>query len=221
MDHRVYFTPCYRPKVSPLTEENVSRIGDAEPPLALLTRYCNETRPPLYTRRRQKRRSSSKDLVMESPRSLSFPYHNDSMFLPTVEQVQYYPAGSPSASIVSFSSYASSRPPTPTSIASRLAPTLIGPNDQRSMSSQNQAPPPPPPPPPTSESSNLAKRLNSLRKRVFHKDDEEEKRNHWLRRLWTTLQKKKKKKTVPTCQMDVVWYNQYPEPASNLMVASM
>jgi hypothetical protein len=88
--------------LTPLTEENLGKIDHHSmyDPLSVYPSSVNEapgldpriqTPPQLYqdSLKRPKRRST--DTVVESPRLLPFPYHNDGQFLPTVERShQYY-----------------------------------------------------------------------------------------------------------------------------------
>lgn len=91
-------------KVYPLTLENVSRVQTADPSNMPLARYCSEMEERAATPESSNRRPSSttstrktlrrtlqEDTVLESPRLLPFPYHNDSYFLPTAEHD--YPGG--------------------------------------------------------------------------------------------------------------------------------
>ncbi|GAN06790.1 hypothetical protein MAM1_0136d06280 [Mucor ambiguus] len=88
----------HQPPVLPLTEENLLNLSSNSN--EMLERYCQEmtlqrvrcqsTPPQLMARQQQK----SNDIVVASPRILPFPYHNDSMFLPTAEQIQYQIASS-------------------------------------------------------------------------------------------------------------------------------
>lgn len=82
-------------KIYPLTLENVSKVELADPSSMPLARYCNEMETPeaVYapftaSTRKMLRRPQE---VLESPRVLPFPYHNDSYFLPTAEHD--YPGG--------------------------------------------------------------------------------------------------------------------------------
>lgn len=73
----------------PLTKENLNLINQNESEQAsiLLARYYNELPLPSPPSRRERRYSSnSTDTVMASPRLQPFPYHNDSLFLPTAER---------------------------------------------------------------------------------------------------------------------------------------
>ncbi|SAM01143.1 hypothetical protein [Absidia glauca] len=107
--------------------------SDANVPPTLLERYCQEilTTSPMDTPKRRKQRSSSSaqpksrpssqrrqsssiksststtrdNTVMESPRLLPFPYHNDSLFLPTVEQHRRMERARSVASIKSSTSF--------------------------------------------------------------------------------------------------------------------
>ncbi|GAN10060.1 hypothetical protein MAM1_0317c09595 [Mucor ambiguus] len=104
-------------KIYPLTLENLSKVELAEPSSMPLARYCNEIRSASSQvsaypesnissqRRSPQRRVQQQDRVIESPRLLPFPYHNDSHFLPTAEHD--YPGGcsttDASSSLVSLS----------------------------------------------------------------------------------------------------------------------
>lgn len=107
--------------------------SDAHVPPTLLERYCQDilTASPRETPKRQKQRSTSStrsksrpssqrrqsssiksststardNTVMESPRLLPFPYHNDSLFLPTVEQHRRMERAKSVASIKSSTSF--------------------------------------------------------------------------------------------------------------------
>jgi hypothetical protein len=97
-------TPPPPQQITPLTLENVSKVELADPSSMPLARYCSEMEAapfhPAYsestisvTRKSQHRRAQQQqeDTVLESPRILPFPYHNDSYFLPTAEHD--YPGG--------------------------------------------------------------------------------------------------------------------------------
>lgn len=97
---------------SPLTLENVSKVQLADPSSMPLARYCNnlDNPEPTYTpstasTKKTIRKFHQEDYVLESPRLLPFPYHNDSYFLPTAEHD--YPGGcsttDASSSIVTLS----------------------------------------------------------------------------------------------------------------------
>ncbi|CAO3652073.1 unnamed protein product [Mucor fragilis] len=104
-------------KIYPLTLENLSKVELAEPSSMPLARYCSEIRSgsshiSAYPesnissqRKSPQRRLQQPDKVIESPRLLPFPYHNDSYFLPTAEHD--YPGGcsatDASSSLVSLS----------------------------------------------------------------------------------------------------------------------
>lgn len=82
-------------KLYPLTMENVSKVELADPSSMPLARYCSEMESPEavyapFTPSTRKMLRRPKE-VMESPRVLPFPYHNDSHFLPTAEHD--YPGG--------------------------------------------------------------------------------------------------------------------------------
>ncbi|RCI05012.1 hypothetical protein CU098_013081 [Rhizopus stolonifer] len=80
-------------KAAPLTAENLSKILTIDSTHTPLARYCNElaansavfTESNTSTSARRKARQRIQDEVIESPRLLPFPYHNDSRFLPTAE----------------------------------------------------------------------------------------------------------------------------------------
>lgn len=86
--HKLY--PSYS---SPLTLENLSKVQFIEPSNTPLARYCQELEKPsyytesIYSKTSSKKRliKEEKDHVLESPRLIPFPYHNDSFFLPTAE----------------------------------------------------------------------------------------------------------------------------------------
>ncbi|KAI9261347.1 hypothetical protein EDC94DRAFT_609944 [Helicostylum pulchrum] len=102
-------------RIYPLTLENVSKVELADPSSMPLARFCNELKAPepIYntntgsTTTRKMVRKFQQDKVIESPRLLPFPYHNDSYFLPTAEHD--YPGGfsvtDASSSMVSLSVY--------------------------------------------------------------------------------------------------------------------
>ncbi|ORZ18992.1 hypothetical protein BCR42DRAFT_411999 [Absidia repens] len=84
--------------------------------------------------------------VMESPRLLPFPYHNDSLFLPTVEQHRRMERAKSVASIRSSSSFGNHQhPTTPTPNSSNIA--------QSARSSAAFSPSLPPPPSPKRQRS--------------------------------------------------------------------
>ncbi|KAI8063115.1 hypothetical protein BDF21DRAFT_402838 [Thamnidium elegans] len=93
--------------------ENVSKVELADPSNMPLARFCSEleTPEPIYNistgSTRKMVRKFQQDKVIESPRLLPFPYHNDSYFLPTAEHD--YPGGfsvtDGSSSMVSLSVY--------------------------------------------------------------------------------------------------------------------
>ncbi|KAL0074846.1 hypothetical protein J3Q64DRAFT_1199559 [Phycomyces blakesleeanus] len=123
--------PSSRPL--PLTKENLMLVTDeTEQPANVLIRYYNgmatvststsstSTSSTSFSSsslsksekfstshipvRRRERRPSSMDAVMQSPRLLPFPYHNDSLFLPTAEQ-SHRPSttNSPNSSLLDIS----------------------------------------------------------------------------------------------------------------------
>ncbi|KAI9494836.1 hypothetical protein BDB00DRAFT_817259 [Zychaea mexicana] len=116
MDAHYYHS--HRPSL-PLTKENLSRYvhqqEETEPSFTLMSRYYNDLPPPspVLSARRERRNSSnttSSDFVVATPRLSPFPYHNDSLFLPTAEQqhnstISSRRSNSPTPSIDTFSSY--------------------------------------------------------------------------------------------------------------------
>lgn len=81
--------PSYtRPSSLPLTKENLQHLEHSNNN-EILERYCRNIE---YARDIIRSQSSppKNDLVVASPRLLPFPYHNDSLFLPTAEQIQYH-----------------------------------------------------------------------------------------------------------------------------------
>ncbi|KAI7855351.1 hypothetical protein BDC45DRAFT_505995 [Circinella umbellata] len=105
----------------PLTKENLSlyvnQQEETEPSFTLMSRYYNDLPPPspVLSARRERRNSSnttsSSDFVVATPRLSPFPYHNDSLFLPTAEQQHsnnstlMKRSKSPTPSIDTFTSY--------------------------------------------------------------------------------------------------------------------
>lgn len=82
----------------PLTRENLlnfqNSMSQQKDSVAneILQRYCHElllSKQPSSYRERCHSTPPQRDEVVASPRALPFPYHNDSMFLPTAEQIQY------------------------------------------------------------------------------------------------------------------------------------
>jgi hypothetical protein len=68
----------------PLTLENLSKVRLVDPSSTPLARYCHELeKASYYSESRKRRKAQEKDHVIESPRLLPFPYHNDSLFLRT------------------------------------------------------------------------------------------------------------------------------------------
>ncbi|KAI7866782.1 hypothetical protein BDF14DRAFT_1809959 [Spinellus fusiger] len=104
----------------PLTKENLMRMHQQSPsPVSRLVHYYDSLTHAVSERtsnshvqpRSYKHRPSSVDTVVESPRILTFPYHNDSFFLPTAEKVhcpRYTATHSPALSLVDVHSYSSS-----------------------------------------------------------------------------------------------------------------
>ncbi|KAI8332639.1 hypothetical protein BC941DRAFT_516775 [Chlamydoabsidia padenii] len=81
--------------LTPLTEENLDKMNlvkeTTHDPLLIYSsmNYPRiQTPPHPSSLKRPKRRST--DTVVESPRLLPFPYHNDGQFLPTVERNQHH-----------------------------------------------------------------------------------------------------------------------------------
>jgi hypothetical protein len=102
-----YYTPR---QTYPLTFENVSKVTLAEPSCMPLARFCKEIESSTNITSTTSSPSPSPrltDSVMESPRLLPFPYHNDAYFLPTAEHD--YPGYSTTDSSSMSSSRAGSR----------------------------------------------------------------------------------------------------------------
>ncbi|KAI8978940.1 hypothetical protein BDB01DRAFT_798663 [Pilobolus umbonatus] len=96
----------------PLTKENLKSLDRIEPN-EIFKRYWQETpcaSSPSQSslHRRCQSTQPNPDVVVVSPRLLPFPYHNDSMFLPTAEQLQYRVANSSSAPPASNASHTGS-----------------------------------------------------------------------------------------------------------------
>ncbi|KAG2229837.1 hypothetical protein INT48_001085 [Thamnidium elegans] len=112
----------------------------------ILRRYCHEInlsrQQPSYRERCQST-PPQRDIVVASPRILPFPYHNDSMFLPTAEQIQYQnthtsvvsssTSRADSSSILPESEYLTSRPQLATNISNRSLSSLQQPSERRSL----------------------------------------------------------------------------------------
>ncbi|CAO3661270.1 unnamed protein product [Rhizopus stolonifer] len=76
-------------KICSLTMENVSKLDMVKSCETPLARYCSEIDSPIASNSSAsslKKRPQRQDRVLESPRIVPFPYHNDSSFLPTAEQ---------------------------------------------------------------------------------------------------------------------------------------
>lgn len=117
-----------QPPVLPLTEKNLLSLSSNNN--EMLERYCQEltknrkrcqSTPPQLIQQQQQQQKSN-DFVVASPRLLPFPYHNDSMFLPTAEQIQYQMSScydNVSSSNTSRADSSSSIPPSSPSLISR------------------------------------------------------------------------------------------------------
>lgn len=82
----------------PLTHENLSKIRLVDPSETPLARYCST----VHGSQTSLKKKRHQDCVLESPRIVAFPYHNDSFFLPTAEH-DYPGSGLDTASIASLS----------------------------------------------------------------------------------------------------------------------
>ncbi|KAI9485615.1 MAG: hypothetical protein EXX96DRAFT_545802 [Benjaminiella poitrasii] len=96
------------PSLDRLTFENVSKLDLADPSVMPLARYWNDDCHVVpHKPRRCQKRAIHMDKVIESPRLLPFPYHNDSCFLPTAEHdypgSSSHPPSFSSSSLVSLS----------------------------------------------------------------------------------------------------------------------
>ncbi|KAF7731455.1 hypothetical protein EC973_000263 [Apophysomyces ossiformis] len=225
-------------KVLPLTKENLALMTQSEPSAARMARYCNDlasisssiSLPPPRHARERCQSSTSIDRVMASPRLLPFPYHNDSMFLPTAETIYHpYPSRHPhsNASVhraplysPSISSFTSASITTATSIHRRASAV-----DRRTLPAippRRQASAPP---------FEKAKRLVSKQRPSSSKCSEiarefpADGRRNWLWRVWKFVCKRKNN-TKSSCRMAEapVWYSQYasnPSPPPGMaMVAA-
>ncbi|CEP18576.1 hypothetical protein [Parasitella parasitica] len=101
----------HQPPAHPLTEKNLLSLSSNNN--EMLERYCKEitthrercqSTPPRFILPQQK----TNDVVVASPRLLPFPYHNDSMFLPTAEQMQYQKSSGYATTTSSSTSWAGS-----------------------------------------------------------------------------------------------------------------
>jgi hypothetical protein len=144
--------------LTPLTEENLDKMNHHSmyDPLSVYASSVNEApgldpriQPPphcqLDSLKRPKRRS--RDTVVESPRLLPFPYHNDGQFLPTVEKShQYYQkrrtTGSGSFTDLSLRSKRTSISPS-VSLSPQRAASVPPPGHRPSTCKRHTTPPPP------------------------------------------------------------------------------
>ncbi|OBZ81833.1 hypothetical protein A0J61_10118 [Choanephora cucurbitarum] len=94
-------------KVLPLTFENLSKISRVDDSYTPLARFCNEVGTDIIGLAESNTSISARRLmrpheVVESPHLMSFPFHNDSRFLPTAEHD--YPGGNSDTSSLLFNS---------------------------------------------------------------------------------------------------------------------
>lgn len=121
----------------PLTKENLENLQSTQLDHDdILGRYCQEI--SRNTVRNNTRSHSTppfrSDEVVASPRILPFPYHNDSMFLPTAEQFQYQLSSAESSLTRAESSSTSLTPVDSNFLASRpRSATVHGSNSQYSI----------------------------------------------------------------------------------------
>lgn len=99
----------------PLTKENLKHLNNRPQRnneiLERFIEYRPQSVPPTT--------NSKNDVVVASPRLLPFPYHNDSLFLPTAEQIQYQLQSSDSLSTSRAESLSTFLPDYSSALASR------------------------------------------------------------------------------------------------------
>ncbi|KAI9273642.1 hypothetical protein BY458DRAFT_539648 [Sporodiniella umbellata] len=177
----------------------------------ILERYCRESVRPSV---RGKSWMHSPDRVLESPRLLSFPYHNDSHFLPTAEQLQYniihHGSVHSSSSQTETASLLSSLPVSSRHRSSlqknsafsstpdrRSLPNRVIPHSLHSRASHHR---------PSSMRTISASTLHSHASSIHKEKD----KKHWLKRILKFLGKNKK----PSCEKNQVWFRQYSKNPS-------
>lgn len=225
----------------PLTRENLMNFQDTmvqqknSVTNEILQRYCHEIilsrqqqsiTTPSYRERCQST-PPQKDVVVASRRVLPFPYHNDSMFLPTAEQIQYHHLHSSavssstsradSSSIPPESEYLMSRPHSTTNMhcSNHSLTSLQHPAERRSLpakldnnnfiiSKSNKKP-------------RFLRRSSSFvsNSTLSHHESEETKKP-WLKRVFKFFHKNKKVKKQEAIEenIDQVWYCQYSKNPS-------
>lgn len=226
----------------PLTRENLMNFQDTmvqqkdSVSNEILQRYCHEIilsrqqqsiATPSYRERCQST-PPQRDVVVASPRVLPFPYHNDSMFLPTAEQIQYHHLYSSVVSSSTSRADSSSIPPESEYFISRPHSTTNMHCSNHSLSSLQQP----------AERRSLPARLDNtnfiisksnkqqrfLRRSssfasnstLSHAGDNDTKKP-WLKRILKFFNKNKKlKKQQESTEesIDQVWYCQYSKNPS-------
>ncbi|KAI8384115.1 hypothetical protein BD560DRAFT_385030 [Blakeslea trispora] len=237
------------PKVLPLTSENLSKISRVDASYTPLARFCNEfgtdtvglTESNTY---KSARKQMHPHEVVESPQIMSFPFHNDSRFLPTAEHD--YPGGNSDTSSLLFNSSVYSRQRL-NSYASHTAQSLSGQatyyrrnyskNRADDASSQfshrrryNGVTPPSLSTLRDDETMVSQKKRQSTSKLALklkqglskssniseHHYTETVKKSSWFKKLWKLM--KPKSTTSKKCISEPVWYSQFrcnpPPPAT-------
>lgn len=224
----------------PLTRENLMNFQDTmvqqkdSVTNEILQRYCHEIITsrqqsialPSYRERCQSTPPQQKDVVVASPRVLPFPYHNDSLFLPTAEQIQYHHLHSSAVSSSTSRADSSSIPPESEYLISRPHSTTNMHYSNHSLSSLQQP----------SERRSLPAKLDStnfiisksnkqqrfLRRSASFASNStlsppEDTKKPWLKRVLKFFHKSRKlKKQQESAEdsIDQVWYCQYSKNPS-------
>ena len=222
-----------RTSPSPLTVENLMALEDTLEKTEsisneILTRYCNEMNSmsnSLHKERCQSAPPHQRDVVVASPRLLSFPYHNDSLFLPTAEKTQYHHLHSSSTSS-SFTSradsfslspesdYLASRPHSATNISFS---TMTDKHERRSLPIRLDYP------------KMIVSKTSGKQQRFLRRSSSfgsnttisqaPVEKQPWMKRILKFLGSKNKQKKQPEThedEMNQVWYCQYSSnPSTN------
>ncbi|ORX54405.1 hypothetical protein DM01DRAFT_1335551 [Hesseltinella vesiculosa] len=172
---------------------------------------------------RRERKTSTRDIVMDSPRSATFPYHNDDHFLPTAERYHTYSPRQKAGSVSSQSVYSQRTITSTLSAQPKYIPLATVPRRASSA----------PPQPARRNIKPLASTSASARL-----PDSSSVIDHWVTKLSGLFGKKKKQKTVDTrsggdqissmrsCRSNKptpVWFSEYsgnPPPRNMVMAAA-
>ncbi|KAG1458771.1 hypothetical protein G6F56_006317 [Rhizopus delemar] len=231
----IHIEPDQEEKVSvctqeslPLTRQNLSNLNHklAAMPNVVLERYCQEIARSSV----REKPSISPDVVLASPRLLPFPYHNDSLFLPTAEQLQYnlsnngsiYSSSSKTETASLFSSPPISRQRSAVTVQkchndSTFSSTSHTSPDRRSLPARKQY------------NNSIKARMSNIctRQISIHSVSsstiassickESSDKKPWLKRILKFLTKNKlnrKQQTPDKTKLDQVWFRQYSKNPS-------